>query len=91
VTIAEFAYPVLAFRFSSSKRILIYLSSQSFSRIPDEGYFRNASYALNWISTYIIHTKTVINQISPVPKQYMSIIITDLDDDKIPLKDLFLI
>jgi len=42
--------------------------------VPDEGYFRNVSYALHLISTYFQNTNIVINQISPEPEQYMKLL-----------------
>ena len=47
VTIADFSYFVSAPWFSYSKRILNYLSFQSFDFEPDEGYSRNVSCTLN--------------------------------------------
>jgi hypothetical protein len=37
-----------------SKLLIIWLSMLS---VPDESYYRNASCALNWISTFLLFTK----------------------------------
>jgi len=55
VTLADFAYPVLALWFSCSKLLLNFWLSNSLAlSVPDEGYFRNASSALILVSTFLI-------------------------------------
>ena len=52
VTVADFGYPVQAFWFYCCQK-LIWLSNLSILSVPDEGYSRNASCALNQISTFL--------------------------------------
>ena len=40
---------------SFSKLLIIWLSNQSILSIPDEGYSRNTSCALNLISTFLLY------------------------------------
>ena len=50
VTLADYGYPVEALWFSCSQRLVNYISTLN---VPNEGYSRNASCALNLMSTFL--------------------------------------
>ena len=55
MTLAEFGYSVYDLCYSCSQNILFtWLSNLSILSVPDEGYSRNASCALNLISTFLL-------------------------------------
>jgi len=53
VSLVDFGYPVRHFGFIAPKTFNYLPFQSSILSVPDEGYSRNSSFTLNWISTFV--------------------------------------